>query len=116
MDEILFRHAKKQGVQTFEETKVDSIQFEGDPKTSRPTSAKWTRKDGTTGNIEFEWLVDASGRAGLMPTKYLGNRHMRENLRNVAVWAYWKGCKRFGEGTIKANSGWFEALTGKCVR
>ncbi|TFK24572.1 cytochrome P450 [Coprinopsis marcescibilis] len=111
MDDLLFRHAKKQGVHTFDETKVDSVQFEGDPKSSRPTSAQWTRKDGTSGKIDFEWLVDASGRAGLLSTKYLGNRHMRENLRNVAVWAYWKGCKRFGEGTIKANSGWFEALT-----
>ncbi|KAJ7656560.1 hypothetical protein B0H17DRAFT_373719 [Mycena rosella] len=36
---------------------------------------------------------------------------MRESLRNTAVWGYWKDVKRYAEGTKKANSGWFEALT-----
>ncbi|KAG2004322.1 FAD binding domain-containing protein, variant 2 [Coprinopsis cinerea AmutBmut pab1-1] len=111
MDDILFRHAKAQGAQTFDETRVENIEFEGDPKSSRPVAANWTRKDGTSGKIEFDWLIDASGRAGLMSTRYLNNRKMRENLRNVAVWGYWKDCKRYGEGTKKANSAWFEALT-----
>ncbi|KAJ7663053.1 hypothetical protein B0H17DRAFT_1144155 [Mycena rosella] len=31
--------------------------------------------------------------------------------RNTAVWGYWKDVKRYAEGTKKANSGWFEALT-----
>jgi hypothetical protein len=41
------------------------------------------------------------------------NREMRESLRNTAVWGYFTGVKRYGEGTKKANSGWFEALTGR---
>ncbi|PPQ70820.1 hypothetical protein CVT24_001037 [Panaeolus cyanescens] len=110
MDEILLRHSAKEGVKVFEETKVDSIQFEGDPKTSRPISANWSKKDGTSGNITFDWLIDASGRNGIMSTKYLENRQMRENLRNVAVWGYWKDVNRYGVGTKKANSAWFEAL------
>lgn len=112
MDEILLRHAAKEGVQVHEETKVDAIQFEGDPKTSRPISANWSKKDGSTGTIAFDWLIDASGRNGIMSTKYLENRQMRENLRNVAVWGYWKGVKRYGVGTKKADSAWFEALRG----
>ncbi|KAF8801165.1 FAD/NAD(P)-binding domain-containing protein [Phlegmacium glaucopus] len=111
MDELMLRHAQKEGVKVFEETKVESIDFEGDPQTSRPISATWLKKDGDTGKIAFDWLVDASGRAGVMSTKYLRNRQMRENLRNVAVWGYWKDMKRHGVGTKRANSAWFEALT-----
>jgi hypothetical protein len=110
MDELMLRHAQKEGVDVFEETKADEIQFEGDPKTSRPISATWSKKDGSTGKIEFDWLVDASGRAGIMSTKYLANREMREMLRNVAVWGYWNDVSRYGVGTKKANSAWFEAL------
>lgn len=35
----------------------------------RPVSATYTREDGTKGEIAFDYLVDASGRAGLMSTK-----------------------------------------------
>ncbi|PCH37849.1 FAD/NAD(P)-binding domain-containing protein [Wolfiporia cocos MD-104 SS10] len=111
MDDMLLRHAAKQGVQVFDDTRVDSIAFEGDPASSRPISAKWSTKQGASGEIAFDWLVDASGRAGIMSTKYLKNRHMRESLRNVAVWGYWTGVKRNAVGTRKENSPWFEALT-----
>lgn len=41
-----------------------------------PVSATWTRKkDGTSGVIKFDYIVDASGRAGIMSTKYLKHRH-----------------------------------------
>ncbi|KIJ26246.1 hypothetical protein M422DRAFT_91527, partial [Sphaerobolus stellatus SS14] len=111
MDDVMFRHAAKQGVKTFDGTRVDAIQFEGEPDSSRPISASWANKEGETGQIAFDWLVDASGRAGIMSTKYLQNRKMRESLRNVAVWGYWKDVKLYGKGTIKEGSGWFEALT-----
>ena len=111
----MLSHSQKEGVHVFDGTKVEEIQFKnnGDPTNSRPVSATWSRKDGSSGKIDFEWLIDASGRAGVMSTKYLGNRQMRESLRNVAVWGYWKDVKRYGVGTKKENSAWFEALTGK---
>ncbi|EGO19147.1 putative halogenase [Serpula lacrymans var. lacrymans S7.9] len=111
MDNLMLRHAEKEGVQVFEETRVESIDFEGEPASSRPIAAHWTNKQGGSGKISFDWLVDASGRAGVMSTKYLQNREMRETLRNVAVWGYWKDCKRYAAGTKKANSAWFEAMT-----
>ncbi|KAF7358097.1 FAD/NAD(P)-binding domain-containing protein [Mycena venus] len=111
MDELLLRHAQKQGVMVFEETRVESIEFEAGADSSRPISANWTNKNGDNGKIAFDWLIDATGRAGIMSTKYLKNREMRESLRNTAVWGYWKDVKRYAEGTKKANSGWFEALT-----
>jgi hypothetical protein len=52
-------------------------------------SAAWTRKeDGTSGVIKFDYIVDASGRMGIMSTKYLKNRHFNQGLKNVASWGY----------------------------
>jgi flavine halogenase len=111
MDNLMFRHAEKEGCVAFDETKIDSIEFEnnGDPKTSRPIAAKWTNKDGKSGKISFEWLVDASGRAGVMSTQYLKNRVFRESFRNIAVWSYWKGIRATG----RPYSFYAEVLTDK---
>lgn len=111
MDDLLLRNARKHGVQVFEETRVTDIDFEGDPESSRPVAAHWSNKAGASGSITFDWLIDASGRAGVMSTKYLRNRVMRESLRNVAVWGYWTGVRGIGDGTERAGSPWFEALT-----
>ncbi|KZT05768.1 FAD/NAD(P)-binding domain-containing protein [Laetiporus sulphureus 93-53] len=111
MDDLLLRHAEESGVQVFEETRVESIDFEGDPATSRPVAAHWRTKRGETGVSTFDWLIDASGRAGIMSTKYLDNRVMRESLRNVAVWGYWKDVQKKHVGTERENAPWFEALT-----
>jgi flavin-dependent dehydrogenase len=113
-DELLFKHAHACGAHTFDAIKVDAVQFEGgngeasDP--GRPVSATWKRKDGTTGTIAFQYLVDASGRYGLLSTKYLKNRKFNQNLKNIANWGYWKGGGTYGDGTHKAGSPFFEAL------
>jgi hypothetical protein len=39
----------------------------------RSVSASWSRKDGTSGTINFDYLVDGSGRNGIISTKYLKN-------------------------------------------
>lgn len=64
------------------------------------------------GTIAFNYLVDATGRAGLMSAKYLKNRRFTESLKNIAVWGYWTGVGSYGEGTERAGAPWFEALTG----
>ncbi|KAJ7042942.1 FAD/NAD-binding domain-containing protein [Mycena alexandri] len=114
-DEMLIRHAASQGVQVFEETRVESLEFEGggDPTSSRPISATWTRKSGESGSIAFDWLVDASGRSGLMANKYLKNRIQREALRNVAVYGYWNDVAIFDEGGPRSNAPLFECLADK---
>ncbi|KAF5387396.1 hypothetical protein D9757_005783 [Collybiopsis confluens] len=111
MDNLMFRHAEKQGAVVFDETKVDNLEFEnnGDPKTARPVAANWTNKKGQSGKIHFDWLVDASGRAGIMSTQYLKNRVHRESFRNVAVWSYWKGIRATG----RPFSFYAEVLTDK---
>ena len=75
-DDLIFRHAGKCGAKIFDGVKVESVEFtESDimvPKDAkvadigRPTSATYKHKDGTTGSINFDYLIDASGRQGLV--------------------------------------------------
>ncbi|OAA56183.1 Tryptophan halogenase [Niveomyces insectorum RCEF 264] len=121
-DDLIFRHAGKSGAQIFDGVKVSAIEFvphdgpsTADDKTldpGRPVSATWTRKaDGVSGVIKFDYVIDASGRAGLMSTKYLKNRHFNQGLKNVASWGYWKGAGRYGVGTPQEGVPYFEALS-----
>ena len=126
----MFKHAAKCGAQTFDGVAVNSIDWApsdlptlngmmnattGNP--GRPISAKWIRKeDGTTGEIKFDYLVDASGRAGIVSTKYLKNRKHNQGLKNVANWGYWKGAAKYAEGTAREGAPYFEALTGMAVK
>ncbi|CBF79147.1 uncharacterized protein ANIA_10884 [Aspergillus nidulans FGSC A4] len=116
-DELLFKHAAECGVKTFDETKVASIEFSSPDLSSggthpfgRPVSATWTRKDGTSGTISMDYIVDASGRNGLISTKYLKNRSYNKGLKNVASWGYWRGGGVHGVGTHKEGAPYFEAL------
>jgi len=118
-DEILFRHAGESGASIFDGTKVTGIEFEAssedvvdseNPNPGKPVSATWSRKDGSTGTVKFDYLIDASGRAGLVSTKYLKNRRYNQGLKNVASWAYWTGGGTYGVGTHKVGAPYFEAL------
>ena len=140
-DELLFRHAAKSGAKTFDGHKVNSIEFadtngrtngtiSGTAKGTingtkigshnsklsnpgRPISASYTRKeDGTTGVIQFDYIVDASGRAGILNTKYLKNRHYNTALKNVAHWAYYEKTGVYNNDANRRNTPFFEALTG----
>jgi 2-polyprenyl-6-methoxyphenol hydroxylase-like FAD-dependent oxidoreductase len=111
-DKLLLDHARKLGVDVHEEVAVRKVEFDGD---GRPVAALWERaKDGAeSGRIAFDHLVDASGRGGVLPTKYLRNRRFHDVFRNVAVWTYWKGVEpldRGPAGSIVVASlpdGWF---------
>lgn len=113
----MFRHAGDCGAAIFDGTKVTSVEFESetDACTSsvgprRPVSASWCRKDGTTGTIRFKYLVDATGRTGLMSTKYLKNRQMNNSLKANASWGYWEGAETPRKGERGENDPYFEAL------
>jgi hypothetical protein len=70
---------------------------------------------GEKGTISFEYLVDASGRNGIVSTKYLRNRHVNETLKNIACWSYWKGGGMYMPGTSRENAPYFEALMGMFI-
>ncbi|KAH9940367.1 FAD/NAD(P)-binding domain-containing protein [Epithele typhae] len=78
---------------------------------SQPTSVIYQTAFGSKHELTFDYLVDASGRAGLMSSKYLRNRKFCNSLKNVAVWGYWKNTAKYGEGTDRENAPFFEALS-----
>ncbi|GLA43656.1 hypothetical protein AnigIFM63309_001587 [Aspergillus niger] len=82
----------------------------GELNPGRPVSVTWVRKDGSSGSIALKYLVDASGRNGILSTKYLKNRKFNDNFKNVANWAYWKTDNLYGLGTHMEGSPYFEAL------
>ena len=114
-DHLILKHASSLGAKVYENTKVVSLQFD---EHNKPVSAAYTcrsssdAEDTVEGTITFEYLVDATGRAGLLSTKYLRNRSFTDSLKNIAVWGYWAGVGSYGEGTTRAGAPWFEALTG----
>jgi flavin-dependent dehydrogenase len=113
-DKLLLDHASSQGVKVFEGIEVREISFNGE----RPQSAIWSQSSGgsSSGDISFDFLFDASGRSGLMATRYLKNRQQNKVFQNVAVWGYWKGAKKLEkgpEGAIGVGSipqGWLWAI------
>jgi flavin-dependent dehydrogenase len=116
-DNMLLQHAASLGVTVCEGVEVQTLAFDGD----RPCSATWVRQagDGASperGEINFDYLVDASGRSGVMGTKYLQNRRYHKIFQNVAIWAYWKDADRMAtgrEGDIACGSipaGWLWAI------
>ena len=83
------------------------------PNPGQPVSANWSRKDGSSGLIKFDYIVDASGRVGLLSTKYLKNRKMNQTLKNGANWGYWTGTGTYGLESNRAGAPYFEALKGE---
>ncbi|KAJ3809577.1 putative halogenase [Lentinula lateritia] len=112
-DDILLRHASSCGANVIEKVQVMSIEFQDNDPTKRPIAAtyKATGSNQILRKLYFDFLVDASGRAGIMSTKYLKNRHFNRSLTNIAIWGYWTGCNAYSPGTKRENAIWVEALT-----
>ncbi|KAJ5688992.1 hypothetical protein N7462_003384 [Penicillium macrosclerotiorum] len=125
-DHMIFKHAEQHGVKTFDGVRVGDLEFQpwdksdpaeiklaefSHPNPGRPVSAYWSRKDGTSGMISFEYLVDASGRVGLVSTKYYKNRRYNQGLKNIASWGYWKNMELYDQGGPHEDQPFFEALS-----
>ncbi|WP_017317771.1 NAD(P)/FAD-dependent oxidoreductase [Mastigocladopsis repens] len=115
-DKLLLEHASEQGVKVFDGIEIRKLSFDGE----RPISATWSSggMNGSSGEIAFDFLIDASGRSGLMSTQYLQNRRYHKEFQNIAIWGYWKNVdfsKIWPEnGTVSARtedgSGWIWAI------
>ena len=140
---MLLNHARSLGVSVYEQTKVEKISFSSaDPNRpisvswvhtpppcppsppASPTDSKfsffppnfspWSHEPGIVhGETKFDYLIDATGRAGIMSTQYLKNRRFNASLKNMAVWGYWQNAGKYGLGSARYGSPWFEALTGQ---
>jgi len=115
-DKLLLDHASSQGVKVFAGTEVRKLSFDG----ARPRSATWSQAamGSSSGELSFDFLIDASGRSGLMSTRYLQNRQYHQEFQNLGIWGYWKGADvekiRPAGSTVSASlndgSGWFWAI------
>lgn len=117
-DHLLLEHARAQGVRVFEGVDARGVEFDCD----RPRQVRWVRrgsgdgKDGEAGQIEFDYLVDASGRSGMLSKHYLRDRRYHKIFQNIAIWSYWEGADRLAtgrEGDIAVSSipdGWLWAI------
>ncbi|RKP45987.1 NAD(P)/FAD-dependent oxidoreductase [Trinickia fusca] len=109
-DYLLLSHARTMGAKVHEGVTVRELQFED----GRPRRAVCSVKGSESlQTIEFDYLVDASGRNGVMATGYLENRKFHDIFRNIAAWGYWKNAnwpKDCAEGAILVASvpdGWW---------
>jgi flavin-dependent dehydrogenase len=95
-DQLLLKHAESQGVRVRQGVKATAVIFAD----GRPRKVRWaeTRDHTRTGEISFDHLIDASGRAGLLTTRYLGGRRYNEGFRNVAAYSYWAGTNAPDQG------------------
>lgn len=116
-DKLLLDHAQEQGVNVLQCVEVNKIHFDEADK-DRPRAATVSRvgAQGERWDIHFDYLVDASGRMGIMANRYLRNRKYHEVFKNVAVWGYWRGANRLPspkEGaiaTVSIPNGWIWAI------
>lgn len=117
-DKMLLDYARSQGAFAYEGVEVRSLGFDPD---GRPNRAAWIEKskDGgpaRQGEISFDYLVDASGRWGIMANHVLKNRRFHRVFQNVAIWGYWENADRLAtgrEGDIAVGSideGWIWAI------
>lgn len=110
-DQILLDHATQLGAHVHQGRAVRSLDFAD----GRPTAATWvdTAHPGRSGRIRFDYLIDASGRSGVLANRYLKNRRFNDQFKNIAAWQYWSGAHPLGTapegstGVFSLPSGWF---------
>lgn len=93
-DKILLDHAREEGAEAHEGHRISEVRFDGD----RAVAAQWEDDSGRSGDIQFDHVIDASGRSGVLARNQFKNRRMHEVFRNVGVWAYWEGAHDVVEG------------------
>ncbi|MFF8861421.1 NAD(P)/FAD-dependent oxidoreductase [Streptomyces sp. NPDC015139] len=107
-DDVLLRHAASQGVEVIEGAQARKVLFED----GRAAGVEWTH-EGRERTTRADFVIDASGRAGLLSVRHLGNRTPHDVFRNIAVWGYYQGggllprTPRGGINVISAPEGWY---------
>jgi flavin-dependent dehydrogenase len=107
-DHILLKAAAEHGAEVHEECEITDVTLS---ENGVPSTVTWKRGE-TEGTEETDFVIDASGLRGSLSQK-LTSRQWDQYYRNMAVWSYWKGGKRF-QGDLEGNifsvtfkEGWF---------
>ncbi|MBI1722721.1 MAG: tryptophan 7-halogenase [Gemmatimonadetes bacterium] len=88
-DQILFEHAKAQGVRAFEEMTVLGVDLNGG---ERPSVRFRAAGDDAVGTIACRYVIDASGQNAVI-AKQLGVREIDEGFRFMSLWGYFLDSK-----------------------
>jgi flavin-dependent dehydrogenase len=102
-DKLLLDTARERGAIVHEECEVTAVSAE-------TGQVSW-RNGSDSGTTESPWIIDGSGRRGIV-AKASGLRQFDPYFKNMALWSYFKGGKRFGgdlEGnpfSVATNDGW----------
>jgi flavin-dependent dehydrogenase len=88
-DQLLFDHARANGVDAREEMAVERVEFESD----RPRSASARDKAGNAHTFRFRYLVDASGRDTFLGNKLKLKRKSRLH-QSAAIFSHFRGVTR----------------------
>ncbi|MFD4986519.1 NAD(P)/FAD-dependent oxidoreductase [Streptomyces sp. NPDC058374] len=109
-DHVLLEHARESGVNVVEGARVKKVLFEGD----RAIGAEWVDPEsGETVTTHADFVLDASGRAGLIGAQHFDYRQPHEIFRNVAIWGYWDGGEllpnspKGGINVVSSDDGWY---------
>jgi flavin-dependent dehydrogenase len=108
-DSVLLGRARELGALVIEEANAQEVIFDGD----RAVGVRYLRKgDAEPTTVNSKLVVDATGQSHLLARK-LELIDYHEDLRNIATWAYFQNCKRYGGtragDTLTENrpDGWF---------
>lgn len=93
-----------------EQATVKRIVFDGE----RAVAAEWSRAgDAAVHRVRFRFVIDASGRHGVLAKQHFDMRRQHDVFQNVAIWSYWSGAELLPnspEGAINvvsAPDGWW---------
>jgi flavin-dependent dehydrogenase len=86
-DQLLLDHARDVGVEVYQPATVREVLFDGDR-----ASGVRVERDGETLRLDSRFVVDASGRAGVLAHR-VGDRVFDSVVRNMAVFGYWKNAE-----------------------
>lgn len=96
-DQILLDEAQSRGADVRQEHNVTGIEI---GENGAPSRISFTGPSGAA-TLDAEFVIDASGSAGVIANK-LGLRRFDGYFKNMAVWSYWNGGKRYG-GDLAGN-------------
>src|SRR6266481_4127078 len=110
-DEILLRNAADQGAEVIESATVKRVIFDGD----RAVSAEWVKSgdDSQVNTVKFDYIIDASGRTGVLSQQHFKMRSQHAIFQNIAIWGYWTGAKLLPESPsgainiVSSPDGWW---------
>ncbi|MEV0730516.1 NAD(P)/FAD-dependent oxidoreductase [Polymorphospora sp. NPDC050346] len=108
-DKVLLDNAAESGAEVVQRAHVKRVLFDDE----RVVGVEWQPAGGEPRVETADYVVDASGRAGLISAQHHKNRRPHEIFRNVAIWGYWEnaellpGSPAGGINVISSPDGWY---------